>query len=234
MLETKNVSKSFLTKQVLKNVNSSLKPGSIYALLGPNGSGKTTWMKLAAALSKPSKGTITLDDQPISIKSREKIVFLPTENFFYNNMTIKDVGLYYDDFFADFSIEKYHDLINKMDLSEKSKIKTLSSGMLAKVKIAAAMSRNAPYYLLDEPLNGIDLIARDEVMQTIIESLNEDATIVISSHLVEELEPYVNQAIFFKQGEMIEQCDVEELRDTQGVSLADHYRTLMKGDSINA
>lgn len=233
MLETKNVSKSFLTKKALKNVSFSLQPGMIYALLGPNGSGKTTWMKLAAALSKPSSGEITLDGEAITIKSREKIVFLPTENFYYSSMTIEEIGKYYADFFTDFSMEKYHDLLMQMDLDLKLKIKTLSSGMLAKVKIAAAMSRTAPYYLLDEPLNGIDLLARDDVMATIIRTLDTNSTIVISSHLVEELEPYVNQAIFFKQGEMIEQCDVEELRSTQGVSLADHYRTLMKGENIH-
>jgi ABC-2 type transport system ATP-binding protein len=104
--------------------------------------------------------------------------------------------------------------------------------MLAKVKIAAAMSRVAPYYLLDEPLNGIDLIARDEVMETIIRSLSDEATIIISSHLVEELEPYVNKALFFKQGHLIEECDVEELRSTKGISLADHYRELMKWGSL--
>ncbi len=231
MLETKNVSKSFLTKKALEDVSFTLEPGVIYALLGPNGSGKSTWMKMAAAISHPSSGEILLDGEPVNIKSREKIVFLPTDNFYYSTMTIRDVGKYYADFFDDFDQDRFASLLSKMELEDNLKIKTLSSGMLAKVKIAAAMSRVDPYYLLDEPLNGIDLIARDEVMETIIRSLSDEATIIISSHLVEELEPYVNKALFFKQGHLIEECDVEELRSTKGISLADHYRELMKGEA---
>ena len=227
MLETKSVSKYYLNKPVLKDASVRIEPGNIYALLGPNGSGKTTWMKIAATLAKPTEGEVLLDGKPADTESRKKIAYLPTDPFFYNWMTAEDVGRYYQDFFDDFSEEKYREMLGQMELTENLRVKNLSSGMTAKLKIAVTMARNAEIYLLDEPLNGIDLLARDRIMEAIIRSSGPDVAMIISSHLVEEIESFVNRVIFVRQGRIVEQADTEELRQTRNVSLTDCYRALM-------
>ena len=231
MLETKSVSKYYLNKPVLKDASVRIETGNIYALLGPNGSGKTTWMKIAATLAKPTEGEVLLDGKPADTESRKKIAYLPTDPFFYNWMTAEDVGHYYQDFFDDFSEEKYREMLGQMELTENLRVKNLSSGMTAKLKIAVTMARNAGIYLLDEPLNGIDLLARDRIMEAIIRSSGPDVAMIISSHLVEEIESFVNRVIFVRQGRIVEQADTEELRQTRNVSLTDRYRALMAGVS---
>ena len=146
-------------------------------------------------------------------------------------MTAEDVGHYYQDFFDDFSEEKYREMLSQMELTENLRVKNLSSGMTAKLKIAVTMARNAEIYLLDEPLNGIDLLARDRIMEAIIRSSGPDVAMIISSHLVEEIESFVNRVIFVRQGRIVEQADTEELRQTRNVSLTDRYRALMAGVS---
>ena len=231
MLETKSVSKYYLNKPVLKDASVRIETGNIYALLGPNGSGKTTWMKIAATLAKPTEGEVLQDGKPADTESRKKIAYLPTDPFFYNWMTAEDVGHYYQDFFDDFSEEKYREMLSQMELTENLRVKNLSSGMTAKLKIAVTMARNAEIYLLDEPLNGIDLLARDRIMEAIIRSSGPDVAMIISSHLVEEIESFVNRVIFVRQGRIVEQADTEELRQTRNVSLTDRYRALMAGVS---
>ena len=161
MLETKSLSKSYIKKQVLFDLNFTITGGHIYGLLGPNGSGKSTWMKICAGLVKPTSGSVSLEGRKIDIQTRNDISYAPTENFFYPWMSIEEVGKYYQDFFPDFSLDTYHTLLEEMKLTPKQKLKTLSSGMNAKTKIAAALSRNAKVYLLDEPFNGIDYSRRD-------------------------------------------------------------------------
>ncbi len=224
MLESINVTKKFLNKTAVEDVTMTLEKGHIYAILGPNGSGKTTWMKMVAGLIKPTSGTIRLDGKEIDIQSRKEIAYMSTEPYFYDWMTIKDVGKYYNDFFEDFSMERFAYLVNEMSLEMNLKLKTLSSGMMAKLKIAATMARDAKIYMLDEPLNGIDLIARDEVMKTIITYANEDKMLIVSSHLVEELEMIVDTAIFIKNARLQGIYGLESLRINEGISIADKYR----------
>lgn len=229
MLESIEVTKKYVGKIAVDGITMQLEPGHIYAMLGPNGSGKTTWMKMAAGLIKPTFGEIRYNGQPISIETRKEIAYMSTEPFFYDYMTVGDVGKYYQDFFDDFSMEKYDDLLEKMSLEKKLKVKSLSSGMLAKLKVAVTMARNAKIYMLDEPLNGIDLLARDSVMNMILTSAGEDNTLIISSHLVEELESVVDKAIFIKEAHFAGMVDVEELRTVEGISLADKYRQVFGG-----
>lgn len=224
MLKSVDVTKKFVGKTAVDGITMSLEPGHIYAMLGPNGSGKTTWMKMAAGLIKPTSGEVLYKDIPIGIESRKEIAYMSTEPYFYDWMTVGDVGKYYKDFFADFSMDKYTDMVISMDLDMKQKVKSLSSGMMAKLKVAVTMARDAKIYMLDEPLNGIDLLARDEVMNMILDAASEDKILLISSHLVEELESVVDKAIFIKQAQLVGVFDVEGLRMTEGVSLADKYR----------
>ena len=228
MLETKNLIKKFGGKTALNDISFQIEPGKTYLLLGPNGSGKTTWMKTAASLTKPTSGSVLWNSIPVGTESRKEISYMPTESFFYPWMNVTDVGNYYADFFADFEKEQFNDMIREMDLPADAKVKTLSSGMNAKLRLAAAVSRKAKVYLLDEPLNGIDLVARDAVMKAVISVMNPETAVVISSHLVEEVESFVSTAIFLRDGKLLEIADIEDLRIRTGKSLADRYRELMQ------
>ena len=228
MLETNHVTKKFLNTTALDDVSFTIAPGKIYALLGPNGSGKTTWMKIAASLSKPTSGEVLYEDEPVGVKSRKYIAYMSTESYFYDWMSVQDVRSWFADFFDGFDPSRFDNLLEKMHLPADKKLKNLSSGMLAKLKTAGVLSRHAKVYLLDEPLNGIDLLSRDAIMNTIISAAQPDTAIVISSHLVEELEQYVTDAIFIHNGHLIKTVDTEDVRSEDHDSLADLYREIMK------
>ena len=204
ILESNEATKKYGGKTAVDHVSLKLESGLVYAMLGPNGSGKTTWMKMVAGLVKPTSGEILYQNQPIGKESKKEIAYMSTEPYFYNWMSVADVGKYYADFFEDFSMEKYQQMIARMELTEDMKAKKLSSGMMAKLKIAVTMARKAKIYLLDEPLNGIDLLARDEIMKSILEAVDPDVTLVVSSHLVDELERVADAALFMKDGHLVE------------------------------
>lgn len=226
MLECKNVVKKYISKTAVNGISLEIDSGRIYALLGPNGSGKTTLMKMVAGLIKPTNGSITYQGLPIGVESKAAIAYMPTETFFYNYMTVRDVGRYYKDFFPDFNEKRYEDLVQRMDLNMKDKAKSLSSGLAAKLKIAATLARDAELYMLDEPLNGIDIITRENIITTILESAKENKTIVISSHLVDELEKIIDHAIFIKNGSLELIGDAEDLRETKGKSIVEIYKEI--------
>ncbi len=226
MLECKQVVKKYYKKTAVNNVSITIEPGKIYALLGPNGSGKTTLMKMIAGLIKPNSGQIIYDGNEIGIETKKKIAYMSTEPFYYNYMTVKDVGKYYNDFFEDFDIARYEELIQRMNLKMTDKSKTLSSGMAAKLKIAATLARNAHIFMLDEPLNGIDLIAREHIMNTMLEAMNPSTSLLVSSHLVDELEKVVNHAVFLKEGDLVLSGTIEELRDKYDKTIVDLYKEI--------
>ena len=226
MITSKDLTRKFGTKTAVDGVSLTLTPGHVYAMLGPNGSGKTTWMKMAAGLMKPTSGEVLFEGQPVGVESRRHVAYMSTEPYFYPWMTVKDVGAYYGDFFEDFSAEKYASLLREMELEEGMKTRTLSSGMMAKLKIAVTMARDARVYMLDEPFNGIDLLARDEIRQSILRESAEDKVLLLSSHLVEEMEAVWDTAIVIRQGELIEVRNLEEMRETDHVSMADRYREI--------
>lgn len=226
MLESKNLVKKYMTKTAVSDITLDIERGKIYALLGPNGSGKTTFMKMAAGLVKPTSGTITYEGLPIGIESKKRVAYMSTEPFFYSYMTALDVGKYYQDFFEDFDMARYEELIKKMDLSMKDKAKTLSSGLAAKLKIAATLARKAELYMLDEPLNGIDIIARERIINTILEVASDNTSILVSSHLVDELEKIIDNAVFIKNGTVVLLGEAEQLREERGKSIVDLYKEI--------
>lgn len=225
-IQCEGLTKRYFAKRAVDQVNLELTGGHIYALLGPNGSGKSTLMKLLSGLVKKSEGSISVDGKKLECRAREDISYTPTEPFFYSYMKVSDVAAYYDDFFKDFDKARFYDLIKNMELTPDMKVRSLSSGMLAKVKIAAAMARRSKLILLDEPFNGIDLLSRDALAKTIIGEMSEGSSLVISSHMVEELESLVDTAIFMKNGRIAEMCDVEGLRIKENKSIADKYREI--------
>ena len=226
MITSNNLTKKFGSKTAVDGVSLTLEPGHVYAMLGPNGSGKTTWMKMAAALMKPTSGEVLYDGAPVGTESRKHVAYMSTEPYFYSWMTVRDVGRYYQDFFEDFSPEKYDSLIREMELEPAMKTRTLSSGMMAKLKIAVTMARDARVWMLDEPFNGIDLLARDEIRRCILREASEDKVLLLSSHLVEEMEAVCDTAVFIKQGRLVEVRNLEEMRETDHVSMADRYREI--------
>ena len=149
-------------------------------------------------------------------------------------MTIEDAGKYYRDFFEDFSMERFLQMLSDMDLNEKDKIRALSSGMVAKMKIALTLARDAKVYMLDEPFNGIDLLARDEIRAAILEAALPEKLLLLSSHLVEEMEAIADRAVFIRKGKLIEVRDLEEMRETDGVSMADRYREIFGHGEVQA
>ena len=226
MLDCVNVVKRYGGKFAVNGMSVAIEDAHIYGLLGPNGSGKSTWMKMAAGLIVPDEGEMRLDGVKISAETKKHIAYMPTEGYFYSYMKIKDAGRYYQDFFDDFDAQQFEKLTADMDLEMNMKVRNLSSGMMAKLKIAVTLSRKAELYLLDEPLNGIDLLARDEVVNTILTNMSDNASVVISSHLVEELERIIDKAIFMKDAQIVLMGDVEEIRQERGESVTDLYRQI--------
>lgn len=226
MITSRELTKKFGATTAVDGVTLSLEPGHVYAFMGPNGSGKTTWMKMAAGLLKPTAGEILYDGQPVGLDSRRHVAYMSTEPYFYTWMTVRDVGKYYEDFFEDFSMERFEKLLERMELNDGMKTRALSSGMMAKLKIAVTMARDARVYLLDEPFNGIDLLARDEIRECILKEATDEKVLVLSSHLVEEMEAIADRAVFIKKGKLIENRDLEEMRETDHVSMADRYREI--------
>jgi len=234
MLESRELTKKFGAKTAVDNVSLAMEHGHIYAMLGPNGSGKTTWMKMAAGLVKPTSGEVFFNGNPVGIESRKDVAYMSTEPYFYDWMTIESAGKYYNDFFEDFSMETYLRMLSDMDLNEKDKIRTLSSGMVAKMKIALTLARDAKVYMLDEPFNGIDLLARDEIRAAILKAATPEKLLLLSSHLVEEMEAIADRAVFIRKGVLIEVRDLEEMREVDGVSMADRYRSIFGHGEVQA
>lgn len=226
MLKVDGVSKKYSSKMAVNGVSFELEGGKVYELLGPNGSGKSTLMKMIAGLIEPNDGCISLDGEPISWRSKAKIAYMPTECYFYPYMSGYDIGKYYRDFFDDFDYDKFINLLGKMNLDPKQKAKEMSSGMMAKLKIAVNLCRNAEVLMLDEPLNGVDIITREIVIKTIMENISEKTAVVISSHLVDELESIVDYVIFLKSGECVLQGNADEVREREGKSTVELYKEI--------
>ena len=226
MLSCNQLMKKYLTTTAVQDITLKLESGKTYALLGPNGSGKTTFMKIVAGLIKPTSGDIQFEGQNIGVYSKAHVAYMPTEAYFYPYMSCKDIGNYYHDFFEDFDIEKFFLMLNNMDLNLNQKASKMSSGMMAKLKIAVTISRNARLIMLDEPLNGIDIIARERVLNTIINNFSPNKTFLISSHLVDELEQVIDYAIFIKRGHVELIGPADELRRANNKSIVDLYKEI--------
>ena len=200
MLEITNLTRKYVSKLAVNDVSLTIEPGRTYALLGPNGSGKTTLMKMIAGLTKPTSGDIRFEGLPVGPATKAAIAYMPTESYFYNYMTIMDAGKYYADFFHDFDMVRFEETLVRMELNPKDKIRTLSSGMNAKVRLALTLSRDAKLMMFDEPLNGVDILTRAQVVSEIVRNRQQGRSMIISTHLVDELDPYIDHAIFMKYG----------------------------------
>lgn len=230
MLKFENATKGYGSKKALNNLNVTFEEGKVYALVGPNGSGKSTMMKAAAGLVKLTSGSCTYNGNPIGTDSKARIAYMSTEPFYYDYMKISDVAKYYHDFFSDFSYDRFNDLLRFMQLEPSMKVKSLSSGMAAKLKITATLSRNSELVMLDEPLNGIDLLGRDQIINAVIKATNPSSTFIISSHLFDELEPIVDNVVMIKDGGVAIEGELEAIREKHNKSISDLYREIYAAD----
>ena len=221
-LRIENLTQRYRGVTALKDVCTQLRGGDTCLLLGPNGSGKTTLMKLIAGVASPSSGAITLDGTPIGPKTKARIAYMPTENYFYNYMSVRDAGKYYADFFADFDYAAYEARIERAELTPRASIRTLSSGMSAKLRLSLILSRDAQVMMFDEPINGVDMLTRDWVLDEIAARRDPERILLISTHLVEQAERLANCALFLRRGELVRGGAMDEL--CREARLEDLYR----------
>lgn len=219
-----NLNKKYLNKVALEEINLRFESGKIYGILGPNGSGKTTLMKIIADLHKQSSGEIIICDEKPSHLTRSKVAYMPTENFVYGWMRVKDGIRFYKDMYSDFNEAKALELMAFMELDLNQKVSSLSTGQRARLKISLTICRDAKVVMLDEPLNGLDPVSRSKIKECIIEQFNEESTMILSTHLVTEIEQILDEVIFLGNGRIILQGKAEDLRFERGKSIEDIYR----------
>lgn len=224
ILKAEKISKNYLAKSALDKVDISLEQGKIIGLLGPNGSGKTTFLKLVTGLVRPTGGSITVCGMEIGYKTKEMISFLPDSEFLYDWMTIKEAGSTYAAFFKDFDLARFNELLQFMKLSSDMRVKRLSKGMKEKLALALTLSRNARLIVLDEPLNGVDPVAREQILGAIVRSFSQESTILVTSHLINEVENILDEAYFLKDGRIVLHGSTEDLRSERNKSLDELYR----------
>ncbi|PMQ01381.1 MAG: multidrug ABC transporter ATP-binding protein [Dictyoglomus sp. NZ13-RE01] len=226
ILEVKNLKKDFGKRLVLKGISLSADLGEIIGLYGPNGSGKTTFLKLIAGLLKPSEGIIKIDGRDVGVYTKSIVSFLPDRNILPLWMSIKDAFHFYKDFFLDFQENKFLDMMNFFNLKEDKKLRELSRGELEKTLLGLGLSRKAKIYLLDEPLGGMDPSTRDKIITTLLRSYREDSLMIISTHLIGEIENIADRTIFISNGEIILDENTENLREKNSKSINDLFKDI--------
>ncbi len=228
VLECKNLTKQYRDAKALDGVNISVEGGKIVGLLGPNGSGKTTLIKLINGLLTPTQGEILVNGMPVGVETKKIVSYLPDHNFLSEWMTSEQMMDYFSDFFADFRRDRAEKMLAELHINVKQKIKTLSKGNKEKVALILAMSRQAQLYLLDEPIAGVDPATRDYILRTILSNYCEDATIIISTHLISDIEQILSDVIFINHGE-VALCDtVDGIRMREGKSVDELFREVFK------
>ncbi len=228
LLEVSHVSKSYGNNRVLDDVTFNITKGKIVGLLGPNGSGKTTLIKLINDLLKEDSGTIKVEGLDLGVETKKLISYLPDKNYLNNNMTVLELLNYFKDFYEDFRIDKAKELIGKLGLDLNQKLKTMSKGTKEKVQLILVMSRKAKLYILDEPIGGIDPAARDYIINTILTNFSNDASLLISTHLISDLEKVLDEVLFLKNGKVVRSGSTDEIRKETNMSINDLFREEFK------
>ena len=215
-------------KTALDGIDLELDFGRIVGLLGPNGSGKTTLLKLANGLLQPTEGRIRIAGMAPGPETKELVSYLPEAEWLPDWMQVGELVQMFQDFYPDFDPAKAREMLDRLGIAPKARLKTLSKGNKEKVQLVLAMSRNARLYLLDEPIGGVDPAARDYILNTIISNYSKDATVVISTHLIEDIEPVLDEAVFLKDGRIFAHRAVDDIRETEGKSVDAYFREVFK------
>ena len=228
ILECTNLTKYYGPKPALRNVNLSVEPGRIVGLLGPNGSGKSTLMKICNGLLTPTSGQVTIYGMKPDIETKAIVSYLPDVSYLNDWMKVLDIVSFFSDFYEDFDKDRAHEMLNNLGINPREPLRTLSKGTKEKVQLILVMSRKAKLYLLDEPIGGVDPAARDYILNTIIKNYNPGATIVISTHLISDIEQVLDEVVFLRYGEVVLTSTVPALREKHGMSVDAFFREVFK------
>lgn len=228
LVECKKLCKSYDEKQVLKDVNLKIPKGKIIGLLGKNGTGKTTLIKLINDLLTPTSGEILIKGKKPGVESKDIIAYLPEKTYLDREMSVKDAIKYFEEFYTNFDSKKAVKLLKDLDLDMNSKISKMSKGMQEKLQLILVMSRNAELYILDEPLGGVDPATREYILDTILSNFCEGASVIISTHLIADIERILDEVIFIDKGEIVLTSSADELRNKENASIDEIFRRYFK------
>ncbi len=228
LIRAEGLTKAYGSKVALQDVNLSVGRGRIIGLLGPNGSGKTTLIKLLCGLLQPTVGTLFVDGEPIGTHSKSVISYLPDRMYFADWMKATDLFDLFADFYEDFDRARAMHMCAALGVNPGNKIKTMSKGTKEKVQLVMVMSRKAQLYLLDEPIAGVDPAARDFILSTILTNYNEEGTVLISTHLISDIEKVLDEVIFLKEGHIMLHNSVDNIRENEGKSVDALFREIFR------
>lgn len=228
LLRCENLTKQYSKTTALDGVSFTLESGKIIGLLGPNGSGKTTFIKLLNGLLTPTSGEIYIDGEKPGPSTKAKVAYLPDNIYLNAWMRVEQIVAYFADFYADFSSERAFEMLARLGISPKQKLKALSKGNKEKVCLILVMSRQAKLYVLDEPIAGVDPAARDYVISTIINNYNPEATVLISTHLISDIEQILDEVLFLRGGHLVLKKSVEDIRAEEGKSVDELFREVFR------
>lgn len=223
-----DLTKTYFNKSALSGATLEVTKGKIVGLLGPNGSGKTTLLKIAAGILKESSGEILIDGKAPGVYTKSVVSYLPDVNYLYKWMKVRDALAYFNDFYSDFDINKAKELLAFMGLEENVKASSLSKGMLEKLHLTLILSRKAKLYLLDEPLGGVDPTSREKIIDAILKNYSDDSSIIVTTHLVNDIERLFDEVAFISEGKVILQGEAEGLRQERSMSIDEIYREVFK------
>ncbi len=228
ILECVDLTKAYSSRTVLKIPSLSLPKGKIIGLLGPNGSGKTTFIKMACGILTATTGSISIDGLPVGTESKKIVSYLPDNTYLSDYMSVKETISFFADFYEDFDVNKAYSMLQSLNINPEDKLKTLSKGTKEKVQLILVMSRNAKIYFLDEPIGGVDPASRDYILNTIISNYNLDATIVISTHLIYDIESVLDDVIFIKNGQIMLASSVKDIKEKYQKSVDALFREVFR------
>lgn len=228
ILKCTNLSKSFGDKQVLKNINLEIQEGRIIGLLGKNGTGKSTLIKLINDLLTATSGEILIKGEKIGVESKKIISYLPERTYLDKSWTVNEVIRFFEEFYDNFDAQKARKLLSDLSLDTKMKLSKMSKGMQEKVQLVLVMSRSADLYILDEPLGGVDPATREYILDTILSNFSEGATVLLSTHLISDIERILDEVIFINDGEIVLHEDADELREKENASIDEIFRRMFK------
>lgn len=228
LLECKDLTKNFGSKTAVDHINLSITSGHIVGLLGPNGSGKTTLIKMINGLLTPTFGTLSMCGQPIGVESKKHISYLPDHTYLNMNQRIQDILQFFGDFYEDFEKDRAYDMLEKLQINPTDRLKTMSKGTKEKVQLILVMSRRADLYVLDEPIAGVDPAARDYILDVILSNYDPKASILISTHLIADIENILDEVVFIQNGQIRLSASVEDIRAKEGKSIDMLFREVFK------
>ena len=224
IVQISGLNKSYGYKQIIKDMNLNLEGGKIIGLLGPNGSGKSTLIKILGGVLKPDSGNVTIDGKQIGIDTKRIVSYLPERTYLSPSLKVREAISMFDDFYEDFKTERAEEMLNRLNINLNDTIKSLSKGTREKVQLVLVMSRDALVYLLDEPMGGVDPAAREYILKTILSNYNENACVIISTHLISDVEKVLDQVLFIQNGNVILNSTVDEIRDEKKESVDALFR----------